>query len=92
MILSRLNKVAGNEEWVRKRSGISGTSGGGGRRGSISSDEKPTSRRESQGSVKYFKQNSVADPTTTNVPGDGDDTMDTMKNLRKTFQGIFGDM
>lgn len=25
-------------------------------------------------------------------PGGGEDTEDTMKNLRKTFAGIFGDM
>lgn len=53
-------------------------------RSSISDTPAPTlnlARRDSQSST-----------TTESAPTQPEDTEDTMKNLRKTFAGIFGDM
>jgi len=62
--------------------------GGGGRRDSQSGSTRTTS---STGSF-FQRQNSQQSNAASANPAGGDDGEDTMKNLRKTFAGIFGDM
>lgn len=57
-----------------------------------SSQSSQQSAQQQKGSL-FGRQTSVTASTEgPTAPGTGDDAEDTMKNLRKTFAGIFGDM
>lgn len=69
--------------------------------GSVSSDvpEQPTERAPTLSSARRDSQSSNSSRTSAQRPAApqaqasvGEDTDDTMKNLRRTFAGIFGDM
>ncbi|XP_050686263.1 synapsin-like isoform X2 [Eriocheir sinensis] len=74
-------------------SSMSGFSSASGTRRPVDDSSQSSQQSAQQKGSLFGRQTSVTASTEgPTAPGTGDDAEDTMKNLRKTFAGIFGDM